>query len=239
MKIAKRVLAVVMAIAMIAGLSAMAFAADASYSLSADAVKDGAATVTVSVAGPAEFTDFDLTIKYDPAQLEYKGSTPAAGASAENAAGNTYASLANDQGGTISYSGYFLKEANASSGLTLDNFSFALKDGVKEATVSIEGGSSVTIKAPAEQPKDDDSNKTPAEQPKDTDKKDDTKKEDPSKSVIPDKGGKNCKPAPKPCKDKAPKKGNKNTGDNMALAAAGAVVVLAGAAFVISKKKRG
>lgn len=244
MKIAKRVLAVVMAIAMIAGLSAMAFAADGTFNLVASAVNGGKATVTLYLDNCAGLESADIVVSYDPAKLTYKGAAAGSDANAATAAGNTYMGMDSDASGKISYSFFFVKQLADTDPAHFEAavFTFELKDGVTEATVTIEStgdaaaiGTAATIKATTPDPVDEKDTKKDDEKDTKKDEKDTKKGEKSSDKSIPDKGGK--KPAPKG--PKAPKKGNKNTGDNMALAAAGAVVVLAGAAFVISKKKRG
>mgnify|MGYP002626875608 CR=1 FL=1 len=250
MKIAKKVLAIVMVVAMIGALSVMALAAEGKYVLSYEPQDDGTVAVTVTLKGMTGVTDDKFSITYDPAVLKIADPDidVADGKDKEdmaNVANNSLMGQANaTEEGTFGY-GYLFSEAlsaeflKAGRGKTVsidpDNFDmiviyFTVLNDKADTTLTISsdvyGGSSVTVKGTA--PADDPTPVTP-EKPDDG-KKDEEKKDEDKKDEE--------KPAEDTSKPVNPSNGDKKTGDNMALAAAGAVVALAGVAFVISKKRK-
>ena len=244
MKIAKKVLAVVMALAMIGALSVMALAADGQYVLT-KGEEDGYVTIAISLKNGAGATSDSFTVKYDKTVLKIADpeNDYLDGKDVEdmgNVNGNQIMGIPNfENEGEVVY-GYVFSEdltqehLKAKKGKTVsidpNDFEFlvlyfTVVNDKADTTVTVTSdnfaGSSVAVKGAAEEP-----DSTPVEPVKPDDPKDDPKdepkdepKEEPSKAVNPNNG-------------------DKKTGDNMALAAAGAVVALAGVAFVISKKRK-
>ncbi len=234
MKIAKKVLAAAMVLAMIAALSVMAFAAGTPTITVGDAKVDGdKLTVNVYINDAVGLQSFGTTIAYDTAVLEFSKCKPGADASTTVATGNAFSSENNDLGGSIEYAGYFKENLYDAATWTEEEevtvnathfhaatLTFKIKDADAlntKLTVAIKNskgldgvqGAEETIKLK------DGADVTPVEPEKPSDDK-----EEESKPVNPPTGD------------------DKPTGDNMALYAAGAVAVLAGAAFIISKKRK-
>ena len=262
MKLAKKVLAAVIALAMIAGLSAMAFAAAPTVNFEFGNVTNGKVKVNVYFDDAVGLKSWDVTINYDADVLTYDRSSKGADASAVGNVGddNSFTDEKNTgEAGKILYSGYFkdvLWDAAKFAEYVDDNdapvvvnsnhfhaatLTFVVKDTDKAETaitaavtnfggvdnltagsatlklkeeVTVPTGESATVTTPTKE-----SQTTPtSSENKTTEKTTDD--------------------ANHPTKKGHDGKGNVNTGDNMALVAAGAVVILAGAAFVISKKKK-
>ncbi len=245
MKIAKKVLAVIMAVAMIAALSAIAFAADgASLVLETAGLEDDTIAVTIVAKNGAGLETIDVNIKYDNTALTVKkavtygefkdayekqfGETVLAAANTAIAAdavkvnvgfqehlysNDEYAALVKD---------YEVENAIAvdAAKVEIATVKFAVKEGTKAENVTFElidnatgekiNTLTVTLVAP-------------------TDPVAPTKEETTTKKV---------EPTTEKVTEKNANTGDQKTGDNMALAAAAGVVVLAGAAFIISKKRK-
>ena len=234
MKIAKKVLAVVMALAMVAALSVMAFA-DGKVYLTDEGVADGTLTMYLYVDDAEGFQSAGILVKYDPKVLEFNKAKNGVDAKAASEDDNTYSGLANKTAdGEVKYAFNLLESITADNeGVNAKHFqaavfTFTVKDAnAANTTVAIElqnnsgtkvvAGDAVNVvlkEAPAEEPSSAEEKPTDAEKPAD-----DGKEEATTAPVNPNSG-------------------DKKTGDNMALAAAGAVVALAGVAFVISKKRK-
>ena len=256
MKIAKKVLALVMALAMIGALTVMAFA-QGTYAITAE--KDGETVIArVALKNGAGTLSDSFTVKYDPAVLkiadpdmdvesgkdvvDLKNNVP------ETV--NTLMGAPNIGGlsegtqlplGEILY-GYAFSQAlspeyiKAARGKTtnidVNDFEFlviyftVLNDKVDttiqvlDANGAVAGTATIKGAAAAEEPSQAEEKPTEAEKPEETKANEEaTKVEEGTKASNPGTG-------------------DKKTGDNMALAAAGAVVALAGVAFVISKKRK-
>ncbi len=241
MKIAKKVLVVVMVIAMVAALSLCASAAG-TYKIAT--VKDGdCIEAHVALKGGAGTTSDKFVVKYDPAVLEIADPEidVAKGKDVEdmaNVANNSFLGEANcETAGEVVY-GYvfsnelsqgFLKPARGKTVNADPNdfefivIYFTVKNADAETTIQVlseDGAVYDTAKIGPEKPADD---PTPVE-PEKPDEKPEEKPDE--------------KPAEEGTKPANPGTGDKKTGDNMALAAAGAVIALAGVAFVISKKRK-
>ena len=251
MKLAKKVLAAVMAIAMIAGLTAMAFAAAPTIEL-VPTVDDGEVAVAVVLKDAIGAKSWDINVTYDKDVLEFSYAEDGADvAEVAKTKGNTITTDYNgDTAGLVKTSGYFKTELTDAATFVADSkkpkdpanvnvdacevivLFFNLKETDKTSTdLAVEvtansgvefAGKGCTIKL-----------------------KDEPVVTDPTPSVTDD--SKVTDPTPVTDATEAttgsanptkPNGGNVNTGDNMALAAAAAVVVLAGAAFVISKIRK-
>ncbi|MCH5197489.1 MAG: LPXTG cell wall anchor domain-containing protein [Oscillospiraceae bacterium] len=243
MKIAKKVLAVVMALAMIAGLSAMAFAAsDAQLVLKASEVnEDGQVVVTAIVKNAIGLESLGFTVTYDANVLTYSYDEEGAdGAQVGGTKSNSFTYENNaDVAGTLQAAFYF--KTSLTDKATFDNdakkkgsvdinatefqainFVFDVVEGANANTdisVKIDNASGIAaadIKAKgatvvlAEEKETD---KTPV---------------DPTPVTPSEESSTAANPGT----------GNEPTGDNMALAAAAGVALLAGAAFIVSKKRK-
>lgn len=217
MKLAKKALAVVVAIALISTLAISAFAASATLSVTTDAddvVIGDEFTVTLAVNGAKGLTNAGLTLTYNTEMVEYVSNTRV----------DTTASMLT---GGVATPGSFnvglaYDESNTADSITLytvtfkalaagdAEFNFALLDGdidgLDDATA---GSTTVTIltEAPTDAPTEPTT--APATEPTAAPTDDTTKAED----EIP------------------------QTGD-AGIAVAAGLVVLAGAAFVASKKRK-
>ena len=104
MKIAKKVLAVVMAIAMIGCLTAMAFAATGSIKLVPGEVKDGKLKVAIVAEKCAGLTSADLVIEYDTAVLKFNKAALGKDAKLCADTDNTFSGLGNEtEAGKVAY----------------------------------------------------------------------------------------------------------------------------------------
>ncbi len=244
MKIAKKVLAVVMAVAMIAALSAMAFAADkATIALKASEPADGIITVTLAVKNGQDFATSQVELEFDATALEFVPATKKADfAQCKDfldmaAAGNQTLLQPNTTEaakGKIIVAFGFTEVLDDLAGYGLDSdindFNIAtmkfkvLKNDV-DASIAVKG--QVTI-GDKENAKTHDIAETYVVAKSTVTGT--TKAADVATTKAAE-GEKTTKPA-------NPNTGDQKTGDNMALAAAAGVVVLAGAAFIISKKRK-
>ena len=228
MKIAKKVLAVAMAVAMIACFAAMAFAADAKLELTAGEIANGTVKVQLVATDYADFKSADWVLTYDADALTLV--TPANPALTNPAnglgdltligtdavalaamGGNLITAYNTEKAGEIQI-GFAFKETLASAAATvLFTVEFTVADGAKNVDIKLanKDGSAVdalvlleveeTTAAPTTE-----APSTPAE-------------------VTTAAGN----------TDKGP-----STGDTGVLAIAAGVVALAGAAFVVTKKRK-
>ena len=236
MKIAKKVLAVVMAVAMIAALSAMAFAADgAKIVLKAGEVADGYMPITIALKNGLGAKSIKVDLEYDKAVFAFEYDEDAEDASAllnTKTNAKNISAVNGEEAGKIQYGYAFAKELvsaadfakDAKPGKTVevnsDEFSFTtLYFKVLDDKAS---ASDIKISADIDGVKTTDtaSIKLKDEAPVET------QPVEVATTVEADTKASN------------PPTGDKTTGDNMALAAAAGVVVLAGAAFIISKKRK-
>ena len=226
MKIAKRVLAVVIAMTMVAALSAMAFAAGPVFKLVGSADGD-TATVTLYLVNCEGFESGDVVLTYDKDVLSFTKAGKGKDASAIDDSGNTYSQLANgNEAGIVKFTFNLLENLQATDGVDEKNFaaevftfkvidasapSTEIKLTIKSQTGVEATAEDCTITLKPEPDKGTTADVTPVIET--------TTAEDPSGKINPPTG-------------------DEPTGDNMALYAAGAVVALAGAAFIISKKRK-
>ncbi|MCR5040615.1 MAG: hypothetical protein K6C36_00795 [Clostridia bacterium] len=219
MKLAKKVLALVVAAAVVACCGVLAFAADPAYVLS-NTVDGDTVTIIVADADAAGHQSGQFYLTWDSAKLTYVdwdvliGSKVLGGADFNEATGEA---------------GYYYKEAQVDAAADLYVFTFKLVDGFTGETtvtatahngkpVALAAGSTTIVVGGAAE---DDTTTTAAA---DDDVTTTAAAEEPSAEPT-TKGGK-VTPV------------NPGTGDNFALAAAAGVVALAGAAFIISKKSK-
>lgn len=221
MKLAKKAFAVVVAIALISTLAISAFATDATASLSLSADKPSVeigdnVTVTLAINNAAGLTNGGFTLTYDSAVLQYvshqdvNAAAMAVGLVSEGTfnAGVMYAEAATDANITVC-SVTFKTLQEGDTNLTLGVLNGDI-DGV-----TIDSDASLTISV-TEQTTAAPTEPTEAPAPDDTDP-----------SETPSDDGKD-----QPIVDEIPK-----TGD-AGIAVAAGLVVLAGAAFVASKKRK-
>lgn len=104
MKLAKKMLACAMALAMVAALALTAFAAPAINVTATDAVVGETITVKVAATGVTGLESGDLVLNYDPAVLEFVKVTP-------NAAGGFTPAAGNPAAGEVTFSLMYLEAA--------------------------------------------------------------------------------------------------------------------------------
>lgn len=237
MKIAKKVLAVVMAVAMIAALSAMAFAADNTKLVlkTGEVDKDGYLPVTIAVANGVGTKTVDVTLKYDAAVLTYSENTEddTDAAMLKNCKSDSnksnIAAVNGEKAGEIQYAYAF-----ATTMLSAAEYAADAARG-KTVTVNDKEFTFVTLYFKVA---DDKAANTKIEY---TAKLDETTDTGSATAVLKEEVVTEA-PAVVETTEKVTNPptgdGDKKTGDNMALAAAAGVVVLAGAAFIISKKRK-
>lgn len=246
MKIAKKVLAVVMAVAMIAALSAMAFAATPGISAELGTSKKGDAIVTadVLVKDAEGLKTFDGVLVYDPNVLAIKGNIkqgaifgayPEVFGATDGA--NTPVIDGKKEAGKVVFGIMFAQQifSNAeynkaiednelegmpaidTASVVMGTVTFEIKDASAASTVlKFTTLDGEVLAETTVKLKDEPVETKPAEVAT-TEKATAAEEEKTTNSSTGD---------------------DKNTGDNMALAAAAGVVVLAGAAFIISKKRK-
>lgn len=130
MKLAKKMLASVIALAIVAAFALTAFAAAPVVSLTAtDAVVGEEVTVTMSATGMAGLESAGLEFSYDAEALEFKGIAKAEGAAYEMGAGDKV-------GDIVTWSFLYLESAKADSDLVTLTFK-VLKAGDTDVSVKI------------------------------------------------------------------------------------------------------
>lgn len=290
MKIAKKLFALVVVIAMIAGLSSVAFAAG-TYKFDIKAAKDGSdyVKVTLTAKDAVGFKSGSVVLKYDADVLEYDSTEYGKDAAEVNskvkAEENTFVGQPNGKNaGEVVYGFYFLdtlwsaKDFAAASkrGVTADVNSSSFEAAVfyfkvidKDATstkftltgtgdvaptavtASVKLKKAAPVTDPTEpddtDPTEEDTTKPSKEDPTKPSKEDPTKpqKDEPTTAKKPEPTT-SGKTEPTTNKNQGNGNGNgngnvnvgPNTGDNGALAIAGAVCALAVAAFVVTKKRK-
>ncbi len=238
MKIAKKVLAVAMAVAMIACFAAMAFAADAKIVLKAGEVTDGKVKVQAIATDCADLKTADWILTYDAEALKLTVPANPAITNPANGTGDlaligTDAIALAAMGGNLmtAYNaevdgeiqiGFAFKETLGSAAETiLFTVEFEVVDGAENVEIKLDNkdGSAVDALVLLEKAEEPSTEEPTTEEPT-------TKEEAPSTPVE--------EPTTKPgATDKGPA-----TGDTGVLALAAGVVALAGAAFVVSKKRK-
>lgn len=233
MKIAKKVLAVVMAVAMVACLSVMAFAAG-TVSLKAGEVVDGKVKVQAIAKDYADFKADDWVLTYDTAALKLAASAnpavtnPANGTGDLTQIGTDTVALAAMGGNLITaYNaekageiqiGFAFKETLGSAAETiLFTVEFEVTNGAKNVEVKLakKDGTAVDSLVLLKEEVAETTTAAPVET---------TTAEVPSTDAPTTAAGKTD--------------GDNKTGDTGVLAIAAGVVALAGAAFVVSKKRK-
>ena len=252
MKLAKKVLAIVMAIAMIGCLTAMAFAADNSKVdfVVGEVTDKGTVDVTVYLVDGVGATTVAFELEYDTAavtKIAKKNGTDAKNiGDIDNAfSGEFNPSLAEkktDTKSVASFAGYFKNENWSSADWAAADGADAPVNGEKFNFVTLtftlaDPTAPIEIKASGKVEFKDAAAKefadvaiTLAKKAEETTVAETTTVEETTTAVIETE-------APTTA-EANPNTGDKNTGDNMALAAAAGVVALAGAAFIISKKRK-
>jgi len=260
MKIAKKVLAVVMAIAVIGCSAAMAFAApeNAKAALTVGEVVDGKFDVVISLQNCLDFTAGDLVVGYDTSVLEFvpfkekpdsMQCETLADAKEFTNAGNTFSGMGNakEVPGEVKFAFNFVESLDAETwGVEVDmanvklfRMTFKVLDDANGAELTLKGalkfvdGSEVAVdekvvavKAPEATTAEPTTEEPTTEEPTTAEPTtaETTTEEAPSTPEETTAKGET---------DKGPA-----TGDTGVLAIAAGVVALAGAAFVVSKKRK-
>lgn len=144
MKLAKKMLACAMALAMVAALALTAFAAAPVVTLSATEYAEVGEEVTVTVAatGMAGLMSADLEFSYDAAALEFVSIAKAADSAYDMGAGDKVAD------GTVTWSFMFMNSAEADSGLAVLTFK-VLKAGDTDVALKINSWDGTDVPADA------------------------------------------------------------------------------------------
>lgn len=256
MKLAKKVLAVVMALGLIACMSAMAFAANAgSYSFDVSKSEDGKTLYATLYAhdyiGLASGT---VTVTYSGVKFDH-ASTGAEAKAVNDSLDNSFtADVNNTQAGKVIY-GFYFKENLWDAGtfyengdgapLVIDTANF---DIVTFVFTGLDTAASYEVSVNVSSKSVDGDNAAFA----DTNTGTNNVASEPVK-VVPTLPGTAAADDKKPCEDKKDDKacdnaaaackpvktdGGKNTGDNGVIAVMAGVIALAGAAFVVTKKRK-
>jgi LPXTG-motif cell wall-anchored protein len=262
MKIAKKVLALVMALAMVFALSAMAFADETTFVLSSADNGSGVYSVTLSAKNAEGLKTVDGIIKYDADVLEIKGAvTTGEFATAYGEIGESVMPLYNtteagkvDVG--IAVANKILpdteykklaEENDVTTNVTTANIAlctvkFTVKDSTaKSATVTYtdnDTGATIQTVIKFNASSSSDKGVTP---PTAAESKAEAAAEAATKTASKAAANNDSAAATNsatPISSGTSSSGNKSTGDNMALAIAAGVVVLAGAAFIFTKKRK-
>ena len=243
MKLAKKVLATVMAVAMIFALSALAFAAGTPTAVLETAVEDGQVYVTVYFKDAIGLKSWDLDITYDATVLQFSYNDAGKDAAQVGLTkSNTYTEDLNaDTAGLIKWSGYFkteltdkatfagdAKKKSDKIDINSDYFEAAIFvfDVINEAATSTAIKAEVTNKGGVELVGSNATATLKEEEPSSEAASQETPSSEEASSV--EEGSKEAQP------DKGPK----TDASTWAIGAAAAVAVLAGAAFVVSKKRK-
>ena len=265
MKLAKKVLAIVMALGLIACMSAMAFATDGGYGADVTTIttdKVGNVTLTFYASNATGLASGKLIVTYDSGVQFNYGTAGKQAKAVQDAIGNGFSYDINDTesgSGKVIYGFYFTDnlwdsatfaergevEINTAK-FDIAVLNFKVTDAAKaNVTVNFEGkdvlggvdtfvntydlGSGVTAVTP----------KPESSVP--TDKKDEEKKDDQGKPA--EEAAPAAEAAAEAAKTNTGAKtvktdGGKNTGDNGVIAVVAGVIALAGAAFVVTKKRK-
>ena len=259
MKLAKKVLAVVMALGLIACMSAMAFATSGSYFATCTTADKGeTARVTFYASNALGLASGKVTVKYDPAGVMFSyGNAGAQAKAVQDAIGNGFSYDINDTAsgsGSVVFGFFFTDNLwdaptfaergeveidDANFDIAVLNFK-VLDAANANVTISFDGkdvfGGADTftqvVNLGTATPRDD-TKKVDSipEASKTEEKKDDQGK--PAEEAAPAEAAKTNTGAKTVKTD-----GGKNTGDNGVIAVVAGVIALAGAAFVVTKKRK-
>ncbi len=284
MKIAKKLLAAVVAVMLVLSLSVCAFAAQSAetgdIAIESDwtvGVKGGKNYIIVKVyfTDAVDLKSWDLKLNYDADMFNFMSKGAGADAKAVQSYCESTANSFTDESnpnsdGEIKVGGYF-KEVLWTAEQFLENSNFEgdciVNDEKFEAsifylevedmdafekngtTITISGGmtfaaakevsDSITKEGEATEPSTEPTEPSTEPSTEPTEAPATRPVEDDDDDCRPGKPGHdNCKPGKPACKPGKPNHNHPNTGDSAALAAAAGVVLLAGAAFVVSKKRK-
>ncbi len=233
MKIAKKVLAVVMAVAMIACLSAMAFAADGKVTLKASEVADGKFKVEVLAKDYADLQSANWVVKYDAAVLKCSAAKYGAGLTTAILDGELMQQFNNTVDGEVQIGYAFTNNLGTADETVLFYMDFEVEDtAAKKVTIALSGDDTATIDVVLKAEEETTEAPTTAE----------PTTAEPTTAEPTTKAPTTEAPTTAEPTTKAPTTTNKTdgkpTGDTGVLAIAAGVVALAGAAFVVSKKRK-
>ena len=223
MKIAKKVLAVVMSVAVIACFAAMSFAAEDKVTLKASEIVDGKLTVEAVATNYADLKAADWVVTYDAAALKCTAAAAGTGDFTKIATDPVLMAQASsllitafntDEAGVVKAGYAFTNELGTNDAAVIFTLTFEVLDAdAKNVEIALTGADEAKVVINEEAP----STEAPS-----------TEAPEAPSTEAP------TAPSTEAGKDD----GGANTGDTGALAIAAGVVALAGAAFVVSKKKR-
>ncbi len=233
MKIAKKVLAVVMAVAMIACLSAMAFAADGKVVLKTTEIKDGKFNVQLVANDYADLKAANWVLTYDSAAVKcVKADNNGTGDFANiatdpvlmaAASGQLATAYNNDKAGEVQIGFAFQEQLNNAGEVVLCTLNFEVVDAAaKNVEIKLTGDNTASVVILEEKEEE-------TTVPEET-----TTEAEETTTKVADETTTCCTPA----ETTTNKVVGPETGDTGVLAIAAGVVALAGAAFVVSKKRK-
>lgn len=227
MKIAKKVLAVAMAVAMIACFAAMAFAAEDKVVLKAGEIVDGKFKVTLVANDYADLGDANWVVNYDAATLKCtavgNGTNDLAQIATDTVAlavmgSKLITAYNNEVDGEVKIGFAFEGTLGADGEVVLCTFDFEVEDAeAANVEIKLTGANENTLNVVLKEVEEPTTEEPTTEEP--------TTEEAPSTPVELE-----TKPGATD--------GDNKTGDTGVLAIAAGVVALAGAAFVVSKKRK-
>ncbi len=236
MKIAKKVLAVVMAIAMVACLSAMAFATESSVSLKVGAVEDGKFKVEI-VTSDADLQSANFVVKYEAATLKCAAAKIGTGLTTAILDGNLIQSSNNNVDGEVqiglAFTNTLGQDAGVEGEVVLYYMDFEVEDAeASKVTITLEADEVAADTAEVVLKEVEETTTVEVEETTTVEVEETTTKVDETTAKVEETT--QCKPA----ESTTNKVVGPETGDTGVLAIAAGVVALAGAAFVVSKKRK-
>ena len=235
MKIAKKVLAVVMAVAMVACLSAMAFATESSVSLKVGAVEDGKFRVEI-VTSDVDLQSANFVVKYEAAALKCAAAKVGAGLTTAVMDGNLIQQANNTVDGEVQIGLAFTNNLGQDAGVEGEVVLYYMDFEVEDAEAS-----KVTITLVADEKAADSAEVVLKEVEETTTvevEETTTAKVDETTTAKTETTTAKTETTTAKTETTTNKVVGPETGDTGVLAIAAGVVALAGAAFVVSKKRK-
>ena len=235
MKIAKKVLAVVMAVAMVACLSAMAFATESSVSLKVGAVEDGKFRVEI-VTSDADLQSANFVVKYEAAALKCAAAKVGAGLTTAVMDGNLIQQANNTVDGEVqiglAFTNNLGQDAGVEGEVVLYYMDFEVEDAeASKVTITLEADEKAADSAEVVLKEVEETTTVEVEETT-------TAKVDETTTAKTETTTAKTETTTAKTETTTNKVVGPETGDTGVLAIAAGVVALAGAAFVVSKKRK-
>ena len=235
MKIAKKVLAVVMAVAMVACLSAMAFATESSVSLKVGAVEDGKFRVEI-VTSDVDLQSANFVVKYEAAALKCAAAKVGAGLTTAVMDGNLIQQANNTVDGEVqiglAFTNNLGQDAGVEGEVVLYYMDFEVEDAeASKVTITLEADEKAADSAEVVLKEVEETTTVEVEETT-------TAKVDETTTAKTETTTAKTETTTAKTETTTNKVVGPETGDTGVLAIAAGVVALAGAAFVVSKKRK-